>query len=304
MPSIYSFTEIQKDSISLLVEKFQFEILSLNHISSKKKITLNSDILSNFKIILVHQGDFMIHYRTSQYHIQTGDMLLIPPFVFYTVVCHGQQPLDFYTFHFDLVSLPMKHSFTEAFHLHSLNIYPQLLQPQVFHFVEQTYLKIKGNEVGAYFSGKILLYQLLLSIFQQVVPATMQSATHGQDNESKVVMDCINYLDLHLTDCLQVSDLCQLVNVSQSYLYQCFIKCTNQSTKDFMVSYKLKKIEFELKQGNHSIKEIVDKYNYGSVYAFSNLFKKYYGLSPLKFRKRNALKNTYITLLPVKTEQN
>ena len=85
---------------------------------------------------------------------------------------------------------------------------------------------------------------------------------------------------------IRVEDLCKFVKIEHSYLYRLFISELGQSPMDYILDYKLKRAEKLLTTTELSISDISSAIGYDDRFAFSKMFSKKYGLSPLKYRNK------------------
>jgi AraC-like DNA-binding protein len=80
------------------------------------------------------------------------------------------------------------------------------------------------------------------------------------------------------------------------YISKIFKEETGDSPINYLIKIRLEKASFLLKKNKEiSIKEISKLVGYEDAYYFSKLFKKYYDISPVQF-KRNY--NEYGTIAP------
>jgi Transcriptional regulator containing an amidase domain and an AraC-type DNA-binding HTH domain len=80
------------------------------------------------------------------------------------------------------------------------------------------------------------------------------------------------------------------IYLSPVYISKIFKEETGESPINYLIKIRLEKAKDILQsKDSGSIKNIANQVGYEDVYHFSKLFKKYYGVSPLYYRK-NALK--------------
>jgi YesN/AraC family two-component response regulator len=75
--------------------------------------------------------------------------------------------------------------------------------------------------------------------------------------------------------------------LSPVYISKIFKEETGESPINYLIKIRLEKAKDILLNGNGgSIKSIANQVGYDDVYHFSKLFKKYYGISPLYYKKQ------------------
>jgi signal transduction histidine kinase/DNA-binding response OmpR family regulator len=84
---------------------------------------------------------------------------------------------------------------------------------------------------------------------------------------------------------LSIEELASEMAVSVSGFYTKIKSITGNSPVEFVRTYRLKKAAQLLKSTNMSVTEISERVGFGTQKYFSNSFKKYFGMSPLNYRK-------------------
>ncbi len=101
---------------------------------------------------------------------------------------------------------------------------------------------------------------------------------------SKAVTDCIEYIYSHIKDRITVETLASYTCLSPSYLSRLFKEETGTSLSDFIREKKIEKAQSLLKFSDYSSVEIANYLSFSSQSHFIQLFKKYTGMSPKKYR--------------------
>ena len=97
--------------------------------------------------------------------------------------------------------------------------------------------------------------------------------------------DQYRWIDQNLDKPIDLRSLEQHLNVSRSTLGRIFRKGKTVSPKEYWIRRRLAKSEYLLNHSEYSIKEISFQLGYSSQFHFSNEFRRFYGLSPLAYRK-------------------
>ena len=93
------------------------------------------------------------------------------------------------------------------------------------------------------------------------------------------------YIDGHLKENLTVQTLCRELNVSKNYLYEKFRTSFNQTVNDYIVSCRMRRASYLLKNTDLSVSRIAEEIGIGTYTYFSRLFKEKYNIPPLAYRK-------------------
>ncbi|MEN8906762.1 MAG: response regulator [Clostridiales bacterium] len=94
------------------------------------------------------------------------------------------------------------------------------------------------------------------------------------------------YIEIHITEDIKLSDLSNLVYMSNSYFSTFFKKHTGECFSDYISKEKIIRAKKLLDLNNYKIYEISHMLGYENAYYFSRVFKKLVGRSPKEYRKR------------------
>ena len=243
-------------------------------------------------LILLH-GAFDIISNRKQYHVSIpGTIIIIEPILLFDLSIRENSGVEFYYIDFDITSNSDISEMTSILRPQPI-ILDDMNHELILSLFAEIDKKIIHKRTGNYYMVKSLLEYIIAMVWRTYV--NQLPNFHFFDLEKtpqeKIVLGCVNFLNRNMNRYVSVNELCQAVNVSQSYLYQCFMSTLNCSTKDFLTSYKLRRIAYDLVQNQLSIEELARKYGFTSIYSFSTTFKKYFGISPLKYRKEWLLKD-------------
>ena len=89
---------------------------------------------------------------------------------------------------------------------------------------------------------------------------------------------------------LTVSTIASKTNISKSTLYRIFNENFGCTVSDYINQLRIEKSISLLSETDLSVEEIAEKTGFASCSYFSRVFKKLYGVSPLKFKKENYTK--------------
>lgn len=145
------------------------------------------------------------------------------------------------------------------------------------------------SQVGKYFMLKALLMQILLLIVRDITELedTSQKGCNFESyNKSYVVKKIVNYLSENYEHKISLDQIAQNMYLSPVYISKIFKEETGESPINYLIKIRLKKAKTILMESEEtSIKSVANRVGYEDVYHFSKLFKKYYGISPLYYRK-------------------
>ncbi|MGB0409111.1 MAG: AraC family transcriptional regulator [Opitutales bacterium] len=132
--------------------------------------------------------------------------------------------------------------------------------------------------------ARSILHALLI----QIVSNCQQSEESTPFLYSWRVRRTIEWLDDHLYDNeMHINSLCEDLNISPSGLRSRFKKETRQSPLEYLIKKRMKMACDYLVNTDESITSIAMTLGNASSQYFSTAFKRYFGITPSEYRKRN-----------------
>ena len=98
------------------------------------------------------------------------------------------------------------------------------------------------------------------------------------------------YIRLHLAETLDLSKVAHEIGLTSNYLCGLFKKHQGISMQKFIERSRVERAAYLLETENASVGEIAIRVGFRSNSYFSKIFREYYGMTPLKYRKHLKLK--------------
>ena len=131
-------------------------------------------------------------------------------------------------------------------------------------------------------NSKIATLLFSLQLYYWIYSAEhKQGANNQYFNE---ISDCILYINLHLNENLNISELAKKYNFSERHFRNLFKSIIGESPKTYQSNQRMQKAKLLLKNTSLSINNISDELGFYSQFQFCNNFKKAYGISPSQYR--------------------
>lgn len=123
-----------------------------------------------------------------------------------------------------------------------------------------------------------------------LVAAAAQAASGIRDDQrSKLNPAFISqYIDLHYMENLYLDHMAELFETTPKYFSNYFKKTFGVNYVEYLNKVRLSHAKVLLKDSGLSVAEIGEKTGYVNSSTFTTTFKKYYGISPSEYRKRQA----------------
>ena len=108
---------------------------------------------------------------------------------------------------------------------------------------------------------------------------------------NSIVLDLIDYLDSNLYKKISIDELSKYFNYNKDYLMRLFKRELGLTIIEYLNRKRIYQCLLSMKDNNKSITYLSIEYGFYSLEYFSEIFKKYLGVSPsvyLNYLKRDA----------------
>ena len=241
---------------------------------------------------LITKGLCLYHIDLVDYEVQEGDLLFIPPLLLHSISAQLKEKAtsETYVFHMnflggnsaDICSIRyfkpiMDREITMPYLMKKDHpAYASLLE-----IFQQTHALYEEKPAGYELALKALLLQLFFVLLQYSEKNTSPDLGKTSDKLKQV----LDYIELHYTESIAVSELARLCHFSDYYFMRFFKKHMNMTCVEYIVSLRLKKSVELFKEGNTSILDVSLSVGFRNLSYFHRAFKKKYHMTPLAFIK-------------------
>lgn len=248
------------------------------------------------EMLLVLNGQLDVDVGDDSYHLHEGDIVIIG-----TSELHRDRnrlPLDYIVLQFDLEqffdhsSIPYMRYFSEThtplskanYIFEGNNGIRQKAAACIRQILSEASLKQTGYELAV----SILIKQILLFLLRNDTRKVLVE----QNNFDQIrLIPVLDYIDNHLTDRIQVEEVCKMANMSYYYFVKYFKKTIGMSFTEYVNYRKVKWAERLLLTKDLSIAEVGERVGLPNMAHFYKMFKKYNECSPKQFQRRMLLWN-------------
>ncbi|MDI3310332.1 MAG: AraC family transcriptional regulator [Thermoanaerobacterium sp.] len=135
----------------------------------------------------------------------------------------------------------------------------------------------RGNEIR-------LLGNLYLFLSELIENANYD-ITANKNQRDLYINKAIKYIEMNYSRKITISDIAKYVSLDRSYFSTIFKNSLNTSPQEFLINYRLNKACELMKNPALSISDVSRSVGYEDPLAFSKIFKKIKGYSPMFYRK-------------------
>lgn len=153
---------------------------------------------------------------------------------------------------------------------------------QVYSLID-TYIQ-ECESLNSVDAVKNLQFNMLIDFTNRVAQSKMPK---GISND---IYLCTQFISLHISEKININDVAAYIKKSRSYLTAKFRKETGKSVNEYILMSKLGEAKNLLTYSNKTITEISEYLCFSTQPYFSNVFRKYYGVTPKEYRDSHTKK--------------
>lgn len=283
---LFELISTSDDDLSRRIAEYQFTIRAAGH-QNIDGVGINVNrINSDFELIFIYEGKSTISISDNHFGCSSGYVVLIPPFTLHSILPSQDDPHKDYWIHFDVYPLFLHNEFMKLL-LPDLcyKVSDQQAQ-ELLPLYQMIEVETNRKEHGRVAYIKALFMQIIITLMRN----NFNQSNHAQvasknEKDIRIVNESIAFIQSNINDPIDIESICNSVHTCQSNLYKAFTKILNGSPNYFIQMFKIRAAEHLMKSTNLSIKQISQALSFSSPYYFSNVFKKFYQMSPRDYIK-------------------
>lgn len=263
------------------------------HVPQKHGAWHNGSKSNDHTIVYCTQGEINMDVEGTVFHLDAGDLLLIPHKTPYKPLAGNS--CWYYFFNFEAEVLPdttqipsyintFPHPWLEEGHAYSytdtyssaLNV-SQFIKNAPYH-IRNIFDSADTLHPNLCFTDQLRLDYLLRELLIHM----------SNDNSQKInfrLSEIINYIHYHYPHPLTLSILSKEFSLSESYIARLFKKELGCTVSEYVNKTRVLVAKTFLLETTMSVAQIAEKTGYTDIYYFSKVFKRIVGISPSKIRQ-------------------
>ncbi|MCI7120341.1 MAG: AraC family transcriptional regulator [[Ruminococcus] gnavus] len=232
------------------------------------------------ELLFVVSGEGSFSFNQEQSPLRRGDLVIIPPYTEHTERSSQNHPLEYYVLGIDGIS------FLSQKDRECAQVFCNFEHdPSIHELFRQMLYEIRTAQYGSQTICQHLLEILILKIIrsQQLIPVSI--------NSIRMTKECAQikeYLDSNYSEHITLDTLTSLTHMNKYYMVHSFTKYTGLSPIQYLNQTRLKRAQHLLRTTNYSISDIASSTGFSSQSYFTQIFRKNFNMTPVKYRQEHA----------------
>ena len=253
------------------------------------------------EFLYMKSGSVSISCNETEYMLNEGELLLIPPRTIHTIYKKDSAPYYYSCVKFSINRIQPIEDYLPNLGLLLQNIMLIKKPPLVFtkgdfeemspeiildNIISEVSRKNYGYNTIVYSMLSALILKLMRKWYESGINMNTETATDG-DRYS--VQDAILYIDRHSQENISIAGLAEMCNMSYSYFAKVFHRQYGQSCKQYIEFIRLSKAENLLLFTDRDLTDIANETGFADCSHLIRCFKKRYGTTPKQYRLQHGL---------------
>ncbi len=149
---------------------------------------------------------------------------------------------------------------------------------------DKMFVALRTDKVFGNYTCSGLVYQYLIEFHRLV----SNNNIVGGSDRSNILMPALNYIEENFRKDFSVAVLAEITGISQQYLCRIFKQTMNIRPNEYITCRRLQEAKRLLTETDNSVQEICVKSGFTDAGYFSTVFRKYEGVSPVEYRRKNS----------------
>ncbi len=226
---------------------------------------LNDEAIPYYNITFVLGGEATFIINDQEFNCFAGDCLFLYPGTKRVAYTNAQNPLVCAAF--NLADIPYAVNF-----------------PTLMSFKKNSNINFYIREFDKAYPSEPK-NRLHLSALITLLICELDMANQKANTANPHVDMAEKYIKENILLPLTVEDVAQAIHLNPTYFGGLFKRCTGESVLEYINRYKMITAASFLSDPKISVTSVAEKVGFSDIYYFSKVFKKVYGISPIKFQK-------------------
>lgn len=269
------------------------KIVTIHYFEFDKNFVFNGESHDLWEMVYVDKGCVQIQRDEESVFLKQGELILHKPNEFHSIRAYNSSP-NFFVISF------VCHSSAMQYLEKMCTVLEKPLQPfisSILQEAEKTYvlpkntptlkrlIKKENAPLGSEQLIKTYLEQLLILLVRKATKsgdATLFPTKESMQNH--LVLAVKSYIAEHLEGTVRVSEICDALGYSKSYLSKLFEEQSGETIAAYATREKINLAKRLIREGSLNFAQISDKLGFDNPQYFSRVFKRVTHSTPTEFK--------------------
>ena len=276
------------------------KIVTIHYYEFDKNFIFDGESHDFWEMVYVDKGRVKVRSEDDEAVLSQGDVIFHAPNEFHSIRALDSSP------NFFVISFVSPSTALECFvgYRATLDKSFKTFISSIIREAEDTYVIPKNDtklkrlvkKENAALGGE----QLIKTYLEQLLILLMRSMADGKElsifpskesMENHLVTAVKEYVEAKIYENPTLSEICENLGYSKSYLSRLFREQTGGSIANYAVRAKINKAKQMIREGNLNFSEISDKLSFDNPQYFSRVFKRESKMTPTEFKNSLDIKN-------------
>ena len=287
------------DDFSLFLDTLNFKVNSCG-IWSTNIEKIADYTINDIEFIFYSKGGSTTNILGNQYTCNTNDFMILEPYGLYRSHNKKDENSEYHYIHFDIEPKISQDNFLQMLKKNSSVFH--ISNPDIFFELFYKIQKEVQNQNSGYatmINSYIKQMCVLLVRNNQLTTSKVNYKKLVNNTQADIVNSCISFISKNIDGDLSITALSKQLNVSENYLYKCFVSVLNITPSKYIQKYRILRAKSMILSNKLTIEQISQQLGYSSLIHFSRAFKNEEKIAPTKYQKLkshqlNLIKNIVV----------
>lgn len=297
--------------MNTMIYKGQTEGITLEHMK-RSSVNMHINHFHNeYEIYFLLRGERIFFFGNRAYHIKAGDLILVDSNQIHMTHAVSNNKAEYERIILYINKTKMETFDTRFSHLNLSTFFRDHYGVYTLTDVQQKDFLALSSSLTEEFIQRSRNYTLMLELEivkyfidfmrknQRKSPVSTLN-TYQKNNKYQTVYLIADYISEHYCDSLTLEFLANKFYLSKCYLSRIFKEVTGHGLNEYINILRIQKAKQLLEETSLNISEIAAYTGYKSTTYFEKIFKIYFSVSPLKYRK---MQSTICFTLPITSDE-
>ncbi|HOQ06356.1 MAG TPA: AraC family transcriptional regulator [Clostridiales bacterium] len=252
----------------------------------------------NYEMVYMKKGCAVFEISGHKVELGPNDIIIIKPMQYHKFIVKSESGCEFIVLYFtfenringEYAQIPLEDflnfvSNKEASPYIKLKVSPK---NEIVILLNRIMKERDSSEPGSEFLNYLLIMELFVLLSRALKMEWENSIKLKSSKLKELIGIAINYIHNNFERDISLGDIAKYVFLSPSYFTRAFKEETGMSPISYLLRVRIDRAKELLVDTSLRISDIALSVGFSNQQRFNEMFKKYAGLTPLQYRKKNA----------------